>query len=122
MKNQIQLNQFYINVQIKMFQLILFIVLFNKICGENVNSTTISESNETLEDLNLNSTKTRFGIFTDYCGPGNWADSNGAVSPGFFEDIDHCCKSHDECPNVITQIGDYHKYPGLDFMSQEFSK
>lgn len=103
-----------------MFQLILLIVLINQICGENVNTTT-SDSNE-LEDLNLNSTKTRFGIFTDYCGPGNWANSNGDVSPGFFEDIDNCCKSHDECPQVITKIGDYKKYPGLEYRSQEFSK
>lgn len=103
-----------------MFQLILLIVLFNKICGKNVNGRT-SDFNE-FEDLNLNSTKSRFGIFTDYCGPGNWAKSNGVVSPGFFEDIDSCCKNHDECPQVITEISDYKKYPGLEYRSQEFSK
>lgn len=100
-----------------MFQLIFLIFLINKISGENVN-TTISGD---FSDVNP---KTRFGIFTDYCGPGNWAsnDNGGNVSPGFFEDIDHCCKNHDECPNVITRKSDYKKYPELEYRSQDFSK
>lgn len=101
-----------------MFQLILLLVqavLINRISGENVSTSDFNE----LKNLN----STRFGIFTDYCGPGNWASSDGAdVSIGYFEDIDNCCKSHDECPHVITEKRDYENYPGLEYRNQDFSK
>ena len=58
-----------------------------------------------------------FGLFTNYCGPGNFGGSNELTICGIFNGADECCKAHDNCENFIpprTSHKEYQKrYPNL---------
>lgn len=64
----------------------------------------------------------KFGMFTNYCGPGNWADEDGNIKENYFSNIDTCCKNHDECDDVITKREDYENYPNLEYKQQYFTR
>lgn len=52
----------------------------------------------------------KFGIFTNFCGPGNVANETVC---GVFNGVDECCKSHDRCEHVISKQSDFNSYPNL---------
>jgi hypothetical protein len=47
-----------------------------------------------------NAREKTFGIFTNFCGPGN---VDGGTVCGMFNGVDECCKAHDTCENYIGE-------------------
>lgn len=64
-------------------------------------------------------------LFTRYCGPGAriWEKIFKNSNTGrTYQDIDVCCKVHDNCPNFVGQEAHYQQYPGLQIRPQFFSR
>ena len=49
-----------------------------------------------------NAREKTFGIFTNFCGPGN-LEGQAAVC-GIFNGVDECCKAHDTCESYIGEF------------------
>lgn len=49
-----------------------------------------------------NAREKTFGIFTNFCGPGN-LEGRPTVC-GIFNGVDECCKAHDSCENYIGKF------------------
>lgn len=93
----------------------------NQLPSINIASMFNSE-NRVEETFNYDS---RIGLFlfTRYCGPGS------RIRQKFFpneqrsyNDIDQCCKMHDDCPNFVEKEEHYNQYPGLEIRPQFFSR
>ncbi|XP_055620542.1 uncharacterized protein LOC129764918 isoform X3 [Toxorhynchites rutilus septentrionalis] len=61
-------------------------------------------------------------LFTNFCGPGNWAVDGEITQNPYFHKIDQCCKNHDECPFSIVGQSDYQYFPGLPHKPQLFTR
>lgn len=61
-------------------------------------------------------------LFTNFCGPGNWAVDGEITQNPYFNKIDQCCKDHDECPFSIVGQNDYQYFPGLPHKPQLFTR
>lgn len=49
-----------------------------------------------------NAREKTFGIFTNFCGPGNLSGQSTVC--GAFNGVDECCKNHDSCENFIGRF------------------
>lgn len=61
-------------------------------------------------------------VLTNFCGPGNWSIDGEVTQNPYFQDIDLCCKKHDECPDYIVKRKDYERFPGLPYKPQIFTR
>lgn len=104
------------------------ILSWNKTSDLSEFEPTISETQEFSDNAigfpnnNNSDNDDKFGMFTNYCGPGNWADEDGNIKENYFGNIDNCCKNHDECDDVITKQKDYENYPDLEYKKQYFTR
>ena len=49
-----------------------------------------------------NAREKTFGIFTNFCGPGNLEGQSTVC--GIFNGVDECCKTHDTCESYIGEF------------------
>lgn len=61
-------------------------------------------------------------VLTNFCGPGNWSINGEVTQNPYFNQIDQCCKKHDECPHCIVHRKDYERYPSLPYKPQLFTR
>lgn len=55
-----------------------------------------------------NAREKTFGIFTNFCGPGNLEGQSTVC--GAFNGVDECCKAHDSCENFIGKKNSREKH------------
>lgn len=55
----------------------------------------------------------KIGMFTNFCGPGDTAGPDQETVCGLFNNVDECCKAHDNCDSFIRSKSDFKEYPDL---------
>ncbi|XP_049542574.1 phospholipase A2-like [Anopheles darlingi] len=80
------------------------------------------QDQQQLQDDSTSSMHGGLRLITKYCGPGNWSTNGETVQHEYFASTDICCKHHDECPDTITNRGDYQRYENLPYKAQFFTK
>ena len=81
---------------------------------QEIKSVIVKNSFEKVREL-------KAGVFTNYCGPGDAANSDQETVGGFMINIDQCCKIHDDCDEHITTKNDFKQFPNLPKKNLRFT-